>query len=196
MRALLNFLSLDCCQGRPDLCLDGPQDTLPLPRIHPLSVLFICTGNSARSIMAEAILRDIGADQFTAASAGTKPAKAPHPKVLHLLSDKGHDISSLHSNALTTDTGSFDFVFTVCDTAANEPCPTFPGHPMHAPDPLTQTGSETQTDDALHQSYSALHQRIRAFAALPFETLTRLSLQHALDEIAQIAPGTPETLPT
>ena len=194
LRGLFGTLLQDCCQNRPDLCL--PQGGLSEEKTmsdRPMNVLFICTGNSARSIMAEAILRTEGGARFNAYSAGTHPGSAPHPFVVELLDHKGHDVAQLASKS--TDlyrepgTPEFDFVFTVCDRAANEECPAWPGQPISAhwgqPDPVKATGTEAQKKLAFQQAYGVLKNRISAFVNLPWETLDRISLQHRLDDIGR-----------
>lgn len=156
-------------------------------------VLFICTGNSARSIFAETILRDMGGDRFEVFSAGTQPRSELNPMAVEMLRLKGHDISELRSKNLSEFQGegprAFDFVFTVCDRAANEACPPWPGQPMSAhwstPDPVKATGTEAERMLAFQSAYGMLRNRILAFTALPLETLDRISLQRALDGIAR-----------
>ena len=160
-----------------------------------LNALFICTGNSARSIMAEAILNAEGNGQFRAYSAGTAPSGQPHPEVIELLSQKDYEISNLRSKSVdefASDTApQMDFVFTVCDHAANEACPTWPGQPMSAhwglADPVKTEGTDAQKHLAFQQAYGLLRNRITAFVSLPFETLDRISLQHKVDDIGRMA---------
>lgn len=190
---LMAFLAGDCCQGRPELC--GPLATtegaaMPDRKLH---VLFICTGNSARSIMAEALLRRIGGDRFVAHSAGILPASELNPIAVEMLRDKGHDVAFLRAKTLnefrTPDAPAPDFVFTVCDHAANEECPPWPGQPVSAhwgmPDPVKATGTEAERRLAFQQAYAGLKNRITTFAALPFDSLDRASLQARLDDIAR-----------
>ena len=159
----------------------------------PLTALFICTANSARSIMAEAILNAEGGGKFRAFSAGTTPATEPNTKVIDLLAAKGYDTSDLRSKTVDEfaagDAPALDFVFTVCDHAANEECPVWPGQPMTAhwglPDPMKATGTEAERELAVQQAYGRLRNRIRAFAALPFDTLSAMSLQKALADLVQ-----------
>ncbi len=193
-QGLMDYLMRDCCKGRADLCfIPSMEAPMPDTATKPLTALFICTANSARSIIAEAVLNAEGKGLFKAYSAGTQPTEAPHPRVLKLLSDKGHDISHLSSKMVdvfaTEDAPALDFVFTVCDHAANEECPVWPGQPMTAhwglPDPMKVDGSEAERELALQQTYGLLRNRIRAFTALPLDTLSRMSLQHALDDIGQ-----------
>ncbi|MEO0936705.1 MAG: metalloregulator ArsR/SmtB family transcription factor [Pseudomonadota bacterium] len=195
-RALMDGLFAGCCQSRPDLCLPlTPSAQIGVPKMSntPYTVLFICTGNSARSIMAEAIMNHEGGGRFRAYSAGTQPTGAPNPKVIELLHSKGMDTSNLRSKITDEFAGegapALDFVFTVCDHAANEECPVWPGQPMSAhwglPDPARATGSDAEKELAFQQAYGLLRNRITAFAALPMDTLDRISLQHALDGIGR-----------
>ncbi|MEX0286417.1 MAG: helix-turn-helix domain-containing protein [Paracoccaceae bacterium] len=195
VRSLFSGLLSDCCQNRPDLCLPPfpATDSAPMTSAKPpYSVLFICTANSARSIMAEAILNREGQGRFIAYSAGVAPAGSPHPEVLRLLGDKDYDLSALKSQNLDEFAGAgipLDFVFTVCDHAANEACPTWPGQPMSAhwglADPVKVGGNDAEKQLAFQQTYGLLRKRITAFASLPIETLDRVSLQHRLDDIGR-----------
>ncbi len=151
---------------------------------RPFNVLFLCTGNSARSIMAEAILNKLGAGHFHAHSAGSQPKGQVHPETVRLLQSLGYDTSGLRSKAW----GEFaapgalplDFVFTVCDNAAGEACPVWPGQPMTAhwgiPDPAAATGFPAEIALAFKDAYRMLHQRISVFTALPLRSLDQLSL--------------------
>lgn len=164
------------------------------------NVLFICTGNSARSIFAESILRDLEGGRFTAYSAGTDPTSELNPLAIEMLKDKGHDTSLLRSKHTsefqTPESPRMDFVFTVCNQAANEECPSWDGQPISAhwglPDPVKATGSLAERRLAFQQTYGALRNRLKAFAALPIDTLDTISLQAAVDEIgADHLEGTP-----
>jgi arsenate reductase len=165
---------------------------------RPYNVLFLCTGNSARSILAEAILNTIGDGKFRAFSAGSQPKGQIHPLTLQLLRDLQYDVSGLRSkswNAFATPGAPpLDFVFTVCDNAAGEACPLWPGQPMTAhwgiPDPAAATGSTAQVALAFKDAYRMLHQRIAAFAALPIKSLDRLSLQAKLRDIGRMEAAT------
>ena len=165
---------------------------------RPYNVLFLCTGNSARSIMAEAILNKIGAGKFRAFSAGSRPRGQINPHALLLLQSLGHDISSFRSKSWSefADPGAplLDFVFTVCDNAAGEVCPVWPGQPMTAhwgvPDPALATGSPAQIALAFKDAYRMLNQRIGIFAALPLRSLDRLSLQKKLRDIGRMEGAT------
>ena len=168
-----------------------------------LNVLFLCTGNSARSIMAEAILNKLGSGKFRAYSAGSQPKGAVHPEAIKLLTSLDHDPTALHSKSwsefATPVAPRLDFVFTVCDNAAGEACPFWPGQPMTAhwgvPDPAAAQGSSAEVALAFKDSYRMLHQRIAAFAALPLKSLDKLSLQRKLKEIGAMA-GASEKAPT
>ncbi|MCT4556364.1 MAG: helix-turn-helix domain-containing protein [Pelagimonas sp.] len=188
-RGLFDFLLLDCCRGRPEICTVPPQQ-----KVRRFNVLFLCTGNSARSIMAESLLRDLGGDRFVAYSAGTQPFSELNPTACALLRDKGHDIRPLrakHVDAFrASDAPQMDFVFTVCDRAANEDCPAWPGQPISGhwglPDPVKAQGSEAARALAFQDTYGALRNRIQGFVALPFQEFDRLSLQQAVDQIGQM----------
>ena len=166
---------------------------------RPYGVLFLCTGNSARSILAEAILNKVGAGRFRAFSAGSEPKGAVNPHTLALLGSLGYETSGLRSKSWNEfarpGAPALDFVFTVCDNAAGETCPLWPGQPMTAhwgiPDPAAATGTEAEVALAFKDAYRMLHQRIAAFAALPIRSLDRLSLQHRLNEIGEIATRAP-----
>ena len=167
----------------------GTKDTL--------NVLFLCTGNSARSIMAECIMNREGRGKFKAYSAGSMPIGTVNPFAINLLRKSNYDLSDLRSKSWeefsTPDAPKLDFVFTVCDNAAGETCPVWPGQPMSAhwglPDPAAVDGSEAPRAFAFDDVYRMLHQRISIFANLPLETLSKLSLQEHLDEIGKT--GTP-----
>ncbi|WP_417602095.1 helix-turn-helix domain-containing protein [Pararhodobacter oceanensis] len=191
-RDTIGYLLHDCCRGRPEIC--APEATpAPAQTGGKYNVLFVCTGNSARSILAEAMLRDIAGDRFATYSAGTTPRATLHPAARALLEQSGHDISGLRSKHIAEfqqpDAPEFDFVFTVCNQAANEDCPTWSGQPVTAhwglADPAAAAGSDTQMTRAFAQTYATLHQRLSALAALPIAELAPLPLQQALDTIGQ-----------
>ncbi len=164
---------------------------------HPWNVLFLCSGNAARSIMAEAILRDAGKDRFHARSAGVNPLPEINPLAVEVLTLSGHDVSALHpkpmSEILGPDAPKMDFVFTVGDLAAGFDNSPWPGEPMTAhwgmADPAEATGTEAEKGLAYAQAYAELHRRITAFAALPFAELEKVALQGHLDHIGT-APAT------
>ena len=158
---------------------------------HAFNVLFLCTGNSARSIMAEAILNKIGAGKFQAFSAGSQPKGHVHPEAMRLLQGLGFDTTRFRSKSWNEfakpGAPALDFVFTVCDNAAGETCPFWPGQPMTAhwgiPDPAAAEGSPAQIALAFKDAYRMLSQRIGIFAALPIRSLDQMSLQAKLKEI-------------
>ena len=161
----------------------------------PYNVLFLCTGNSARSIIAEAILSKIGAGKFRAHSAGSQPKGQVNPNTLRLLRSLGYDTSEFRSKSWTEfakpGAPALDFVFTVCDNAAGETCPIWPGQPMTAhwgiPDPAEAKGSEAEIALAFKDAYRMLNQRIGIFVALPVQSLDRLTLQSKLRDIGRIS---------
>jgi ArsR family transcriptional regulator, arsenate/arsenite/antimonite-responsive transcriptional repressor / arsenate reductase (thioredoxin) len=189
---LIGYLALDVGRARPDLLpsLHRPQQEPTMPDT-PFDVLFICSGNSARSIFAEALLRDLGQGRFQAFSAGTRPGSTLNPMAIEVLQRNGHDVSTLRSKHVaefqTPDASVMDFVFTVCDNAAAEDCPPWPGQPITGhwglPDPVNATGTEAERALVFAQTYAALRRRIAAFVELPFDTLSRLSLQARVDAI-------------
>jgi protein-tyrosine-phosphatase len=157
------------------------------------NVLFLCTGNSARSILAEAVMNALGEGRFRGYSAGSRPTGAPNPFALDLLRREGIDTGFARSKSwdefATPDAPKMDFVFTVCDSAAAEECPYWPGVPMTAhwglPDPAAVEGSDAEKALAFADTYRALTRRIQAFAALPMASLDRLALGQRLDEIGR-----------
>jgi protein-tyrosine-phosphatase len=163
---------------------------------RPFNVLFLCTGNSARSIMAEAILNQLGAGNFHAFSAGSQPKGEVHPETIRLLQGLGYDTSVLRSKSWSEfarpGAPPLDFAFTVCDNAAGETCPVWPGQPMTAhwgiPDPAAAEGAPAEIALAFKEAYRLLHHRIGVFTALPLRALDHLSLQHKLREIGYM-PG-------
>ena len=162
------------------------------------NVLFLCTGNSARSIIAEAILNKIGKGRFRAFSAGSHPKGQVNPSALELLRSLDYDTSGLRSKSwdefATANGPKFDFVFTVCDNAAGEACPVWPGQPMTAhwgiPDPAEATGSPAEIALAFDDAYRMLNNRISVFAALPLRSLDKLSLQSKLNDIGRMSGAT------
>ncbi|WP_373503619.1 arsenate reductase ArsC [Aestuariivirga sp.] len=157
------------------------------------TVLFLCTGNSARSIFGEAILNREGGSRFRAFSAGSQPSGRVHPYAVDLLRRLNHPVEGLRSKNwnefASTSSPSLDFVFTVCDDAAREVCPIWPGQPMSAhwsvPDPVTVEGTEAERRLAYAEAYRMLKNRIAAFTSLPVASLDRLSLKNKLDEIGK-----------
>jgi arsenate reductase (thioredoxin) len=165
---------------------------------EPYNVLFLCTGNSARSIMAEAILNKLSNGKFRAFSAGSQPKGRVHPEALQLLRSLGYDTSSFRSKSWSefADPGAplLDFVFTVCDNAAGEACPVWLGQPMTAhwgvPDPAEAQGTPAEIALSFKDAYRMLNQRIGIFAALPLRSLDQLSLQRKLREIGRMEGAT------
>jgi arsenate reductase len=161
------------------------------------NALFLCTGNSARSILAEAILNHEGKGRSKAYSAGSNPAGKVHPYSLDLLKIMGHPTEDLRSKNWNEFSGAdapeLDFVFTVCDNAAGETCPVWPGQPMTAhwgvPDPAAVTGSESEKRAAFTEAYRMMFTRISLFLALPLESIDRMSLQNRLQDIGAQKAG-------
>ena len=157
------------------------------------NVLFLCTGNSARSIMAEVVLNRAGAGKFRSFSAGSQPKGQVHPYALDLLRQLHYDVAGLRSKSWKEFSGNdapkLDFVFTVCDNAAAETCPVWPGQPMTAhwgmPDPAIATGTEAEIRFAFADALRMLTNRIAIFVSLPLRSLDQLSLQKQLDAIGK-----------
>ena len=162
------------------------------------NVLFLCTGNSARSIMAEAVLNRAGRGNFCAFSAGSHPKGRVHPYTLDLLRKLNFDVSGLRSKSWSEfarpDAPKLDFVFTVCDDAAKESCPLWPGQPMTAhwgiPDPAAAEGSEVEQRLAFADALRMLANRINIFVSLPTRSLSGLALQKQLDAIGKSKDST------
>jgi len=162
----------------------------------PLNVLFLCTGNSARSIMAEAILNHKAKGIFRAYSAGSRPSGTVRPEALGQLELAKISTEGLRSKSwdqfAAPDAPVMDFVFTVCDDAANEPCPYWPGHPMTAhwgvPDPAAAKGSAGEIERAFHDAFCILDRRIGLFLSLPFSTLGQMAMQKEIERIGEAPP--------
>ncbi len=160
------------------------------------NVLFLCTGNSARSILAEAILNRVGAGKFKAYSAGSQPKGEVHPFALQLLKNLNYDTSFARSKSweefAVPGAPEMNFVFTVCDNAANESCPIWPGQPMTAhwgvPDPAAVEGTDAEKHLAFADTYRMLNNRISIFVSLPMNMVDKLALQKRLDEIGRNLP--------
>lgn len=211
-RRLIAFLTEDCCQGQPQLCGYGRSGicedrTSSHPNQGaeakenamaetastrpPYTVLFLCTGNSARSIIAESLLNRYGQGRFVAYSAGSQPTGTVNPYALDLLKNQNYPVQRLRSKNWSEfagpDAPHLDFVFTVCDDAANEVCPVWPGQPMTAhwgvPEPAAVEGGEAVKRAAFADTMRMLTQRISIFINLPMTSLDRLSLQRRLDAI-------------
>jgi arsenate reductase len=159
----------------------------------PYNVLFLCTGNSARSIMAEAIMNEKGRPNFVAYSAGSHPAGKVRPEALGELEAAHLPTAGLRSKSwdefARAEAPRLDFVFTVCDNAANEVCPVWPGQPMTAhwgvPDPAAAQGTKEQVQQAFREAFFLLERRISLFLALPLTTLSRMSLKKEIDNIGR-----------
>jgi protein-tyrosine-phosphatase len=161
------------------------------------NVLILCTGNSARSIIGECVVERLGKGRFRGFSAGSKPKGKVHPLAIEILRRNNYRIDGLRSKYWTEfagpDAPRMDFVFTVCDNAAAEECPVWPGQPMTAhwglPDPAAVEGDEVDRMMAFRQALLSLENRVSVFVSLPIETLDRLQLKAALEEIGQLADG-------
>jgi arsenate reductase len=198
LREVVAFLAEACCGGDPARCGDlgrlldhAMGDATVTP--HVFNVLFLCTRNSARSVMAEAILGKLGQDRFRAFSAGSDPSPdGPMPEVLSHLKAMGHDVSGLRSKSWDEFTGPqaprIDFAIALCDTLNGQACPDFGDTVITAawplPDPAKFTGSPAERATLLNELYAALHRRLAIFAALPITTLDRMALKARLDELA------------
>ena len=199
LRALLAFLAEACCGGVPERCGDLGRLLNAITREnrdmeHPaFNVLFLCTHNSARSIIAEAILDKLGRPRFEGWSAGSHPRpEGPLPEVLSLLKTLGHDISELRSkswNELTgPDAPRMDFVITLCDTIQGQACPDFGDTTVTGawplPDPSKFTGSPAERATLLNEVYAGLRRRLEAFTSLPIASLDKMALKARVDELA------------
>ena len=200
IRGLLTFLVEDCCHSDPQICGDllpiaagaqliGGKPMSDQEKVY--NVLFLCTGNSARSIMAECILNRLGQGRFKAYSAGSFPKGEINPETIRILKQENFATADLRSKSWdefgAADAPEMDFVFTVCDQAASEICPIWPGQPMSAhwgvPDPAAVEGSDTDKHLAFATAMRFLRNRISIFVALPMRSLDRLTLQKRLDQI-------------
>ncbi|MFC7475514.1 metalloregulator ArsR/SmtB family transcription factor [Dankookia sp. GCM10030260] len=199
LRALLGFLAEACCGGEPARCgdlgrmldtLTRENDTMQPPIFN---VLFLCTHNAARSVMAEALLKKLAPGRFAAWSAGSDPSPTgPLPEVLALLKTLGHDVSGLRSKSWAEFTGpeapSMDFVITLCDTLHGQVCPDFGATTITGawplPDPSKFGGSPAERATLLNEVYAGLRRRLEAFTSLPIASLDRLALKARLDELA------------
>jgi ArsR family transcriptional regulator, arsenate/arsenite/antimonite-responsive transcriptional repressor / arsenate reductase (thioredoxin) len=197
LRRLLAFLTEACCAGQPELCGDLARLLPPLPiedkgMTPAFNVLFLCRHNSARSIMAEALLRAIGGTRFQAYSAGSDPITEPNPEVIAKLQLLGHDTGNLRTKAWHEFTGlnapRMDFVITLCDTLDGDICPDFGDLAVSAawplPDPVKFHGSPVERAALLNELYAGLRRRLEIFTALPFASLDRMAMKARLDQIA------------
>ncbi|AOO81964.1 protein tyrosine phosphatase [Bosea vaviloviae] len=204
--ALLAFLSDACCSERPVGCapvsLSVPARREFVASERPLRVLVVCTGNSARSIMAEAVLNREGLGRIQAYSAGSRPQEMPHPLALGLLDDLGYEVSAMRSKSWDEFFGpaapELDLVITVCDDAAEETCPAFPGVPMRVhwglDDPASVAGPQAAKRAAFLQSYRDLAARVTAFVNLPFEEMPLRELEPVLTAIGRMDGATDKSL--
>lgn len=199
--SLVDYLVNDCCRGRPELLtalLSQREQDGAASDQKVFNVLFVCTGNSTRSIFAEAILKAEGGTQFRAFSAGTRPRAALKPFTEEVLRAKGHEMSQFYPKSYDAfyevSAPRMDFVLTVCDRAANEECPPLLGRPVTAhwgmADPSKADGTEAERAVAFKQCYATMERRLKAFTSLPFSSLSQISLQRELDFIGQ----TPEKM--
>ncbi|HBK05687.1 MAG TPA: protein-tyrosine-phosphatase [Acetobacteraceae bacterium] len=196
LRRVFAFLTEACCDGRPDLCGDIARLLPPLPTgdetmTAAFNVLFLCTHNSARSIIAEAILGSIANGRFHAYSAGSEPNAAPNPEVLAKLANLGHDTAALRSKSWDEFTGPnaprMDFIITLCDALDGQVCPDFGSVPVTGswplPDPSKFMGSAVERAALINELYASLRRRLDIFTALPFASLDRIAVKARLDEI-------------
>jgi arsenate reductase len=204
-RELVSFLARDCCGGQPELCADIlkglPEDINEAENfISPaFNVLFLCTHNSARSIMAEALLEKIGKGRFRAYSAGSDPAAKPISEVVERLQALGHDVSKLRTKSWNefarADAPRMDFIISLCDTLDGEVCPDLGSDIVTAawplPNPARFTGSQGERTTLLNELYAMIRRRIEIFTSLPLTSLDKMAVKVRLDEIGdttRIAP--------
>jgi len=196
LRDLLTSVTETCCAGQPELCGDisklfpdpGEGDLTMTPTFN---VLFLCTRNSARSIMAETILENVGKGKFHAYSAGSDPASEPDGDVLRFLNYIGHDTSTLRSKSweefLTPESPHMDLIIALCDTTTGQKCPEFGDNTVTAawplPDPANFTGSDLERKVLLNELYGMIRRRLDIFCNLPFASLDRMALKVRLDEL-------------
>ncbi len=204
-RDLIDFLTRDCCGGNPALCAPAPtrepEGSVMADKVY--NVLFLCTANSARSVLAEVLLgQRWGKGRFRAFSAGSHPRGEVNPAALATLERAGLETGELRSKSwdefAAPGAPALDFVFTVCDNAAGEVCPIWPGQPMTAhwgiPDPAAVTGDAEAVKRAFWRAMMALEARIKLFTSLPLASIDRLSLQNrlrdigAMGEVADVEP--------
>jgi protein-tyrosine-phosphatase/DNA-binding transcriptional ArsR family regulator len=203
MRELLGFLTETCCAGQPGRCGDLAR-LLPASDEEPMmtpafNVLFLCTANSARSVMAESILNSIGGGRFRAFSAGSAPAAQPRAEVLEKLAAVGHDPSKLRSKSwnefIGPDAPQMDFVIALCDTLDGQVCPEFGDKAITGAWPLPDSGkfsrNPAERATLMNELYASLHRRLSIFINLPFTSLDRMAARKRLDEIgSQLRVGT------
>ena len=196
LRSLFSFLTETCCGGRPELCGDLARlfpDDLPEEEhmTAAFNVLFLCTHNSARSLMAQAILERIGKGKFNAYSAGSDPARSPMPEVIDKLETLGHDVSGLRCKSWDEFTGAdaphMDFVITLCDTLQGQDCPDVGTSPSPPPGrcPIRRSSRARRVERAtmINELYGMIRRRLEIFVNLPYASLDRIALKKRLDEL-------------
>jgi arsenate reductase len=198
LQRVMAFLAKDCCKGRPDLCggfakveAGAEKSTAGRGVLPAFNVLFLCTRNSARSIIAEAVLHKIGGDRFTAYSAGSQPARHPMPEVLGRLARLGYDVEGLRSKSWQEFSGPdaprIDFAIALCDAPRGQVCPDLSDRQMTAawplPDPAGFKGSFAERAVLLSELIGMVRRRLEIFTSLPFASLDRMALKKRLDEI-------------
>ncbi|MGE0421614.1 MAG: metalloregulator ArsR/SmtB family transcription factor [Reyranellaceae bacterium] len=196
LRSLLSFLTETCCAGRPDLCGDLarllPEDPPEERRMTAAyNVLFLCTRNSARSLIAQALLEDLGKGRFHAYSAGPEPAAEPMPEVIERLRTLGHDVSHLRCKSweefTRPDAPRMDFVITLCDTLEGQDCPDLGSRPITSawplPDPAKFTGNSAERATMINALYAMIRRRLEIFINLPIASLDEMALRKRLDEL-------------
>jgi arsenate reductase len=196
LRSLFGFLTETCCGGSPELCGDlarllPDKQMQEEPVTAAFNVLFLCTHNSARSLMAQAILEKVGKGKFNAYSAGSHPARGPMPEVLDKLKTLGHDVSGLRCKSWDEFTGPeaprMDFVITLCDTVHGQDCPDIGDKPITAawplPDPSKFKGTPIEHATMINELYGMIHRRLGIFVNLPHASLDRIALEKRLDEL-------------
>lgn len=194
--SLVDYLVNDCGRGHADIAAAVQKESHGIADHGPFNVLFVCSGNSARSIFAEAILNHIGAGKFRAFSAGTRPGSQLNSYAVNILNRNGLATDGLRAKHIsefeTPQAPKMAFVFTVCDAAAAEDCAPWPGQPMTAhwgiADPVKAIGTQAEKGLAFAKAFAELNRRILAFSALSIEHLDRLSLQRSLDSIGLNRP--------
>lgn len=198
LRELFSFLTETCCSGRPELCGDLarllPEESMEDDVMTPaFNVLFLCTHNSARSIMAEAILERVSRGKFRSYSAGSDPAAVPMPEVIENLKMMGHDVAQLHSKSwnefMRSDAPRMDFVIALCDTLDGQHCPDFGDKAVTGawplPDPAKFSGSPLERATLINELYGMIRRRLEIFISLPFATLDKMAIKARLDEIGE-----------
>lgn len=201
LRALFGYLTETCCEGRPDLCADlirlipEPMSVEPFAVTPAFNVLFLCTHNSARSLMAQAVLEKVGQGKFNAYSAGSHPAASPMPEVVDKLHALGHDTSNLHCKSWDIfagpDAPRMDFVIALCDTLEGQHCPDVGPNVLTAswplPDPSKFSGTPAEKATLINELYGMIRRRLEIFVNLPHAALDRLAMKQRLDALGDSA---------